>query len=75
MNPQLSQDYSVDSRYRGLEKAQDNSAGKQFVASFLKRRELEKPSLAPELQQEDRFFMAGPGDNQYTFRNGFVASK
>lgn len=75
MSPQLSQDYSVDSRYRGLEEAQDNTTGKQFLSSFLKRRGLEVPAEGPELQQEDRFFMAGPGDNQYTFRNGFVASK
>lgn len=75
MNPQLSQDYSVDSRYRGMGQAQDNTAGKQFVTSFLKRRELEKPPIESELRQEDRFFIGGPGDTQYTFRNGFTASK
>lgn len=75
MNPQLSQDYDVDSRYHGMKRAQDNDAGKQFVSSFLKRRELEKPSEESELRQEDRFFVTGPGNTQYTFRNAFRASK
>lgn len=75
MNPDLSQDYTVDSRYRGMSQAQDNNAGKQFVSAFLKRRALETPPAGPELRQEDRFFVSGPGDTQYTFRNGFVASK
>jgi len=75
MNLDLSQDYTVDSRYRGISRAQDNTAGKQFVSAFLKRRNLEKEPTAQELRQEDRFFVSGPGDTQYTFRNGFVASK
>lgn len=75
MNPKLSQDYSVDSRYRGMKRAQDNTAAKQFVSAFLKRREQETPPIEPELMQEDRFFIAGPGDSQYTFRNAFIASK
>lgn len=75
MNPQLSQDYNVDSRYRGMSRAQDNTAGRQFVSSFLKRKGLETPPVESELRQEDRFFMAGPGDSQYTFRNAFTASK
>lgn len=74
MNPQLSQDYNVDSRYRGLKRAQDNTAGKNFVMSFIKRM-AEKPEVSSELRREDRFFVSGPGDSQYTFRNGFVASK
>lgn len=75
MNPQLSQDYTVDSRYRGMSRAEDNLAGKNFVAAFIKRRGLEDAPMGPESSQEDRFFMAGPGEAQYTFRNGFVASK
>lgn len=75
MNRELSQDYTVDSRYRGMSQAQDNNAGKQFVSAFLKRRQLEQEPVASELRQEDRFFIAGPGDTQYTFRNGFTASK
>lgn len=74
MNPQLSQDYTVDSRYRGMSRAQDNSAGKNFVLAFLKRKS-EEPTTAPELRQEDRFFIAGPGDTQYSFRNGFTPNK
>lgn len=75
MNPDLSQDYNVDSRYRGMSRAQDNETGRQFVKAFLKRRNQEKEPIAAELRQEDRFFISGPGDDQYTFRNGFVASK
>lgn len=75
MNPQLSQDYTVDSRYRGMSRAQDNASGKGFVSSFIKRKELDKPLSGPELRQEDRFFISGPGDSQYTFRNGFTVNK
>lgn len=75
MNRDLSQDYTVDSRYRGMSQAQDNTAGKSFVKAFLKRREMEKQPIGTELQQEDRFFVSGPGDAQYTFRNAFIPSK
>lgn len=72
MDSQLSQDYSVDSRYRGLNQAEDANEAKEFVKTFLKRRtKSEKPSFSSDLIQEDRFFVAGPGQSQYTFKNAF----
>ena len=72
MDSQLSQDYSVDSRYRGLKNAQDSDAAKKFVSSFLQQRaDRQKLGLDADSAREDRFLIAGPGDSKYTFRNGF----
>lgn len=72
MDSQLSQDYSVDSRYRGMKRAEDNKEARRFVKSFLQRgADRQKMSLGVDLGQEDRFFVAGPGQSQYTFRNAF----
>ena len=72
MDSQLSQDYSVDSRYRGLKRAEDNDAAKRFVKTFLQRKsERDKLAIGADLAQEDRFFIAGPGQSQYTFKNAF----
>ena len=35
MKPQLSQDYNVDNRYRGMEQAQDNTRAKQFLDQYI----------------------------------------
>lgn len=72
MDSQLSQNYSVDSRYRGMKRAEDNEEAKRFVKSFLQRgAERQKMPIGADLGQEDRFFVAGPGQSQYTFRNAF----
>jgi len=72
MDSQLSQDYSVDSRYRGMKRAEDNDAAKKFVKTFLERKsERDKLRVGTDLTQEDRFFVAGPGQSQYTFKNAF----
>ena len=72
MDAQLSQDYSVDSRYRGLKQAEDDNSAKKFVKIFLQRKaDRDKVSITNDLAQEDRFFIAGPGESQYTFRNAF----
>ena len=76
MNPQLSQDYSVDGRYAFGKKSIDNAAGKAFVDSYIRRRKAERePNMQYERRTEDRFVMSGPGVNKYSFKNGFVASK
>ena len=38
MSIQTSQDYSVDSRYRGAKGAVDNTAGKAFLNKFIQAR-------------------------------------
>jgi hypothetical protein len=76
MQPQLSQDYGVDARYTAGKGSVDNAAGKQFVRSYIQKRRNEATiNQSEEADQEGRFFMAGPGAAQYTFRNGFRASK
>jgi hypothetical protein len=76
MRPELSQDYAVDSRYKGGKRAVDNSAGKAFVMSFLERRRASQaPDATTERQVEDRFIVQGPGDTNYSFKNAFRASK
>jgi hypothetical protein len=37
MQYQFSQDYDVDSRYRGLKNAVDNAPGKAFAKSYISR--------------------------------------
>jgi hypothetical protein len=56
MKPQLSQDYNVDNRYRGMEQAQDNTRAKQFLDQYIERRRAEaEPNMKYERAQEDRF--------------------
>ena len=56
MKPQLSQDYNVDNRYRGMEQAQDNTRAKQFLDEYIERRRAEaEPNMKYERAQEDRF--------------------
>jgi hypothetical protein len=76
MKKQLSQQYSVDSRYRGMERAVDNTAGKAFALSFIKRRNAAKEALNPaDKSMDGRFTVSGPGDGLYSFRNAFRPSK
>lgn len=76
MKPQLSQDYNVDSRYRGLQNARDNDAGKAFVNSYIQRRQEEGAvNNSAEKQTEDRFIVVGPGSANYSFRNAFRAKQ
>jgi hypothetical protein len=70
MNQQLSQDYSVDARYSGLEQAQDNSRGRRFALSYLKALKSSK-DIPSEKIQEDRFTFSGPGQGVYSFLNAF----
>lgn len=72
MKPQLSQDYNVDNRYRGLERAADNVAGRKFVESYISARRLQaEPNMKSELAQEDVFNF----DGNIRFRNLFRPSK
>jgi len=72
MKPQLSQDYNVDSRYRGMGAAQDNSAGLNFVSQYIERRRAEaEPNVQSERREEDRFRF----DGNTSFRNLFRPSK
>jgi len=72
MKPQLSQDYNVDSRYRGMGQAQDNSAGLNFVNQYIERRRADsEPNVKPELREEDRYNF----DGNTSFRNLFRPSK
>ena len=72
MKPQLSQDYNVDSRYRGMEDAQDNNRGRQFVEQYIARRRAQaEPNMESERRQEDRFVF----DGNTRFRNLFRPSK
>jgi len=72
MKPQLSQDYNVDNRYRGLEDAQDDNRGRQFVEQYIERRRAQaEPNMSSERRQEDRFVF----DGNTSFRNLFRPSK
>jgi len=72
MKPQLSQDYNVDSRYRGMGQAQDNSAGLNFVNQYIERRRTQaEPNMKSELREEDRYNF----DGNTSFRNLFRPSK
>lgn len=71
MKPQLSQDYNVDNRYRGMAQAQDNTRGEQFLEQYLERRRAEaEPNMSSERAMEDRFLFDGG-----SFRNLFRPSK
>lgn len=71
MKPQLSQDYNVDNRYRGMEQAQDNTRAKQFLDQYIERRRAEaEPNMKYERAQEDRFQFVGT-----KFKNLFRPSK
>ena len=76
MKYQFSQDYDVDSRYRGLENAVDNAPGKAFAKSYIARgRNARKADITAQRQEDDRFVVAGPGQSLYSFKNSFRASK
>lgn len=76
MNPDLSQDYSVDERYSFGKNAEDNDVAKTFLDSYLQRKRIEsEPNLEDERQSEGRFTMSGPGAGTYGFRNAFRPSK
>jgi hypothetical protein len=74
MAAQLSQDYTVDSRYAAGKGALDNERGKSFLQQFINMRK-SAGEMTNDLQPEDRFIMSGPGDTTYGFRNAFRASK
>ena len=72
MKPQLSQNYNVDNRYRGLEAAQDNVRGRQFVDNYIARkRSSQRPNLKGEEAGEGRFVF----DGGVEFRNLFRAKQ
>lgn len=74
MKQQLSQDYSVDSRYATTRDAIDNKTGMDFLKDYLTaRRDYLNPPQ--DTAPEDRFVVAGPGDSIYSFGNNFRASK
>lgn len=76
MTGSLSQNYNVDSRYRGMKNAQDNRRALDFALSYINKRNAERRDLtADDLNLEDRFVVAGPGEETYSFRNAFRASK
>jgi hypothetical protein len=74
MNPQLSQDYKVDARYKGGRGTIDNTAANRFLRGYLDlMRVAGSPNQDAELASEDRFIVSGPGDSKYSFRNDFKA--
>lgn len=76
MQVQFSQDYDVDSRYHGMKRARDNTAGKAFAKAYIQRqRQGGKTEITESRQEDNRFIIAGPGDSKYSFRNSFRASK
>lgn len=75
MSIQTSQDYSVDSRYRGGKGAKDNVAGKAFLNKYVQaQRQQNKAGITQQREEDDRFVMAGPGDSTYSFKNAFRAA-
>jgi hypothetical protein len=76
MQTQLSQDYTVDARYRGMNRSVDNAAGLKFVQSYLQRKkDADQAANDSEKMVEDRFLVSGPGNSTYTFKNAFRTSK
>ena len=76
MQYQFSQDYDVDSRYRGLENAVDNTPGKAFAKSYIARgRNAQEADTTSQRREDDRFVVAGPGQSLYSFKIAFRASK
>lgn len=74
MNPQLSQNYDVDARYKGGRGSIDNTTARQFLRGYIDlMRNSRKPNQNPDLASEDRFIMSGPGDSNYSFKNDFRA--
>lgn len=74
MSIQTSQDYSVDSRYRGAKGAVDNTAGKAFLNKFIQaRRQQDEGNMTQQRREDDRFVVSGPGDSTYSFKNAFRA--
>jgi hypothetical protein len=62
MTSKLSQDYGVDNRYRGLEEAGDNTAGKKFLAQYMERdRKADAPDITTQRQGDDRFVLVAEG--------------
>ena len=56
MKHQLSQNYGVDNRYRGLEEAQDNAAGMRFLSQYMERdRQGAQDDITAQRQGDDRF--------------------
>ena len=72
MSIQTSQDYSVDSRYRGAKGAKDNTAGKAFLNKFMQaKRQQDEEDITQQRKEDDRYVMSGPGDNTYSFKNEY----
>lgn len=69
MSIQTSTDYGVDNRYRGMEKATDNTRGKEFLGKYIKK----APGTITQDQKEDgRIIMSAPGwEAGYVYRNAF----
>jgi hypothetical protein len=70
MGIQTSQDYSVDNRYGGVKSAADNTAGKQFLDSFLREEKsvgvrsagtLQARDLTQQRSQDNHFLLGGMG--------------
>jgi hypothetical protein len=62
MKHQLSQNYNVDNRYRGLEGAQDNAAGLRFLSQYMERdRKGAQDDITAQRQGDDRFVLVAQG--------------
>ena len=62
MTTKFSQNYGVDNRYRGLKDAQDNEAGKKFLAQYMERdRKSDSADITSQRKEDDRFVLAGEG--------------
>lgn len=74
MNPQLSQDYDVDARYKGGRGSIDNTAANQFLRGYIDlMRTSGRPNQSADAASEDRFIVSGPGNTNYSFKNDFKA--
>ena len=62
MTQNLSQTYSVDNRFRGLEDAVDDGKGPEFLAQYLKqRKQAAQDNISEQRLGDDRFFLPGEG--------------
>ena len=70
MSIRTSQDYAVDNRHGGIKAASDNTAGKQFLDSFLREEKsvgvksagtLQPRDLTEQRREDNHFLLGGMG--------------
>jgi len=70
---QTSTDYDVDSRYRGMGRAVDDTSGKRFLNKYIDQNKAANESTFTKESEEDgRFVFSAPGlGAEYSFKNAF----